>query len=1254
MRLRSIQAGLLILLVTAGVVIYRQAPRPGPELLADFADEELARIFSPDVRHGGVDLDLADGIVIHDLVVPARPGVPPVEGAMGPVPAFSARQITIRHSVVALTAGTYRPTEIEIDGASCWLTETEEGLEADFPLDLPEGKGDGRVPTIRIRNARLAFRGRAGSERLAPGAVLIFEVPRLDVLPEPDGQVRIRGDLVPANLGTPDSTLELAGLADPTHDSFHMRLAWEALEINPVLISKLAPPVARQLEEGGIRSGNLTIRVQREPEKEAVLEVDLDGDMSLPQAISGTRALAEDTRKQLGELFGDAVLDVGLLEDRVVVRSLHTRLGGGILEAAGWVEQDTGELELRFSVRDLDLTSPDIPRALGAEGAAILTEFEASGRVDADGVVTRGKDGELEWRVNVILEDVSFRYLGTTDEDGIKYGFPYLIERAYGSLRIEPRGVFFDQVNGFNRGVEARVRGYKQQAWRGGETGRIYFTDQGTDLRLTVEVFDMPVDERLRAAVEGSEFAGLLDEFQLGGVIDRTEIDIVREPGIDSAAVTQVRLSLDGESFKYSPFPLPLEDVRGTITLTRPKGMRSEGNGRGKIFEFDASGWADGSSINLSGKIADHLDTGWIEVMAYDIPLQGVLAETIQKAALAPADLAETWRWLSPEGSALVLAELPVGKKNTEELRLRVEMNGARIQLDAEGPHPLEMEDLRGTLRVRDGVIHLDQVSGRFGGAPVKIEGQLEGGAGGSWQLAVKTETFELTEEILAGFQQLTGGGELLPAGAALESGSRVALDLAITRRPGADSPIESRVQLEDLKGQLRLASGKQLLIEAEALSLVGGVIAVRRGEITYDRIQVTVPQARIPLPEEHTGDQSLSGRFILAMDAFRVSEDILGLLPPSTAQLLTEWFGDRQLSSAELAIDAPPTGPIRLEGDLSLVVPPDTRIGEMPRGTITLSPLVLQPGAQGVAHLSGRIRLQGVSADIGPGFEGINGELRIDQLRLDAPRAARGRLVGISGRIAGLEVEALDTPVLWEQEVLRLQPITARIAEGSLRGHLQMRTADPTMYEGGLEVRNFSVARLRDQLAPTGPRLSGRGLVQFVFQNRGGGIESLTGAGTLQVRNGALGQLPGVANIFALMSEVLNDPQGPEFQRADVRFRLQDEVVTFDEILLAGPLFEMPGKGTMDLSGTVDLTFQPEFIKSLVLPGVMQVPALGDILGALLREDALYAVRLKGDLSTAEPQIIPFPWSGVDLGSDYEGAPPPALPRRRVPRWFR
>jgi hypothetical protein len=308
----------------------------------------------------------------------------------------------------------------------------------------------------------------------------------------------------------------------------------------------------------------------------------------------------------------------------------------------------------------------------------------------------------------------------------------------------------------------------------------------------------------------------------------------------------------------------------------------------------------------------------------------------------------------------------------------------------------------------------------------------------------------------------------------------------------------------------------------------------------------------------------------------------------------------------------------------------------------------------RGDRTLSGGVRFEGLTIDLGVLVEDLRGDLVVERfLPTDAP-SGRARLRAASGRLAGVRFRDLDVPVEWRDGILRAEPVTGFLSEGRLLGAFRMHTRAPVAYEGEACVRGFDIAALREDLAPTGPPYTGTGTLRVAFQNRGSTLRDLTASGSLAIRCGNLGDLPAVANVISAAARILPNAEPPVFERADVDFRLEREVFHLRRIELAGDLFEMPGRGTIDLSGQVDITFTPDFVKSMLLPAVMNLPVAGDVLRGALREELFYAVRLRGDLANAEPQLVLFPPLQPPGRDPFEGTGVPTPPPRRIPRTFR
>ena len=259
------------------------------------------------------------------------------------------------------------------------------------------------------------------------------------------------------------------------------------------------------------------------------------------------------------------------------------------------------------------------------------------------------------------------------------------------------------------------------------------------------------------------------------------------------------------------------------------------------------------------------------------------------------------------------------------------------------------------------------------------------------------------------------------------------------------------------------------------------------------------------------------------------------------------------------------------------------------------------------------------------------------------------------SARIAGLTVEALVVPIALGDGILRAGPIEGSAYGGRLTAAVSVRTRPPVMLEGRAHFEGVRLERLHADLGG-GPDLRGIAGLDLEFQSRSSSFRDFTAAGTATVCEGDLGELPPIANLPALFASLLPGPtEKPKFERADVAFVVEDEVLRADSLRLSGPLFDLDGFGTLDFQGKVDLTLTPQFIKSMLLPGSLQMPGVRELVG-FFREDSIYVVYVRGDLANAKPilQPIPFLSRHREPAPTFQGTPFQGKPTRRIPRWFR
>ncbi len=1239
-RQRLTQAAVLAVVVGLGVWGYGRVVRPDRTLLARYADQRLKAIFGDGVTYERVDIDLVHGVTIHGLEV---------RTTATQQPTLVADFVSVQHDLVSLASGSYVPVRLDIRGARWIMHETVDGVELDFPFHLDTKGSGGRIPEIRVDGAELLCRARPGSTRLRANAVIRLADIDLAVVPHADGRLRVEGSFTPKDLGHDDVRVRISGWADPDADRLDLGAAWNPLRLEKPLLQILAPDLAEKLANRGFEAGRLTVSLHRDPHvRKGTLEVDAlwEGavQMSL-ESVPGGEMIDARTREQLEALFRRAELDVGVSARGIDVRRLVSSIGQGRVKARGFISEDGQEVRLLVEVRGVRFEDPALRQALGPEGRAVFDQFEPTGEISADLRFLKEPGSEPTWEADVTLEDASFRYKGTPSPDGEPVGFPYAMEQATGRIHFAPGEVRFDDIVGFNGSATVRILGDHRRAWTGGETGRILLTDKGADIRLTIQATDVPVDETLARAIEAGELRGFLDRFHVDGTIEEIDVDVISIPGVDERAQTEVRVRFEDEKFQYADFPLPLEGVSGEAQLRRP--LQPDGS-RGRTLAVRVTGHLEQAPVSIEVHADLAAKHGRIAVHGQGVALDGAVADTVLSAPVTHGGLSTVWRYLAPRGRADVVADLPLAD-DPAPLRFDVTLHGASIRLDAEhAPHPLAFEDLTGRLRVDGDVATIEKVAGRLGETPVRVDGRIEGGPEGRWDLVVDTDRLRLDEDLLSALPYYEGESTLLPGGLSIEPGGHVAFTLHLVRAPGPDGHLEASVDTHEVDARLRLPGGSVLAVRGRRL-------AVENRHVTLEDLRGEARGVAIDVRRVTVGDGRLEGGFLLHLDAFEAPEDLLVLAPEAARDVLAKVLQGRALSSQGLRVQAAPDGSVRIEGDLVVMAPKGGPIGTTPRGRLDLAPLLVRPDAETNASvLSGLVRLEGLDLGDEAPVSHLDGEAQIERLVLGdttegvVTLRARGmQLLGIGGR-------DLVVPLRWHAGILRAGPIRGALAEGRLGGEMVAHTIEPRAYEGRLALDDFQVGRVREDLAPTGPPYTGLGTLWVRFENRGGRAEDLLAEGELNVRQGDLGKLPGVANLEALAHQLLAAPNPPRFERAHAVFSLRDRRLTFSHLDLAGPLFDMPGHGTVDLSGTADLEFTPDFLKSLLLPGALQLPGVGRALGALLPERVLYVVRVQGDLETAEPKLVPLPGLGIRREEPAGGIALPDPPARRLPRWFR
>jgi len=740
---------LAAMLVVAGSRLYQGLAAPERSALGRLAQAKLTSILGPTARTRSFRVDLVDGVAVEGLEV-ARLETPGLAAPPGGLeePALAARRVLVRHALLDLVSGLYRPTALEVDGARIAMHETASGLALDFPFQLGGSGGGADAPEIRVSDAAATIRARPGSTRLAEGGALRIAGLEGAALEGTDGALSVRGSFHSLGLGQDEVAIVFGGSADARADALDVLLVWDPLKLTPELLGTLAPKLAETLADLPIQSGRVEAHLLRRGGSGEAGELSITtrwiGAMTSDVGdLPGLKELAPEDKARLRDLLGGGALDVSVERGRLVLRSLTTRLGDATVTAHGWITPDGEELEIEAAISGLSLEDEALRRALGTTAEELLREAIVKGQVDATVRIAKERDGTLTWDADVALRDAEFTYVGGVDADGEKTGFPYRMEQAHGRLHVDATGIRVDGIEGrHGERTVLRVLPSTRPSWQGEETGYVRFGPQGVALRLTIEALDLPTDADLRAAVEGSEFAGLLDTYQLDGIVDRVEVDLLRRPGLDPVVRSEVRVTLDGERFTWSRFTLPLEDLRGVVTLRRPvlaadsPEALATGSRVGRTFFVDAraSVRQEGglAPVSIHAEVAAHVARGRLDVRGTGLDLAGPLGTALRTSPLTAEGLGELWRWLAPTGTADLEGEFPL-EEDPAPIKLLARLQGVDVTLDAEeGPGALRVERLRGVIQAVGDDVRTQGLTGELLGAPLELEGAGRRAAAGS------------------------------------------------------------------------------------------------------------------------------------------------------------------------------------------------------------------------------------------------------------------------------------------------------------------------------------------------------------------------------------------------------------------------------------------------------------------------------------------------------------------------------------------
>ena len=170
--------------------------------------------------------------------------------------------------------------------------------------------------------------------------------------------------------------------------------------------------------------------------------------------------------------------------------------------------------------------------------------------------------------------------------------------------------------------------------------------------------------------------------------------------------------------------------------------------------------------------------------------------------------------------------------------------------------------------------------------------------------------------------------------------------------------------------------------------------------------------------------------------------------------------------------------------------------------------------------------------------------------------------------------LDQLRSPIHYEPDVLELSKISARVAEGEVRGYFAMQPeTEDSPFTTSVNFHDV----LADQLVQNAGGAKGMvtGKLEGSFQASGktSDPEALVGRGEISLRDGRVQQY----RLLVLLGQILQieELQELHLEQAEAKYHLAPGLIKIDELVLRTPNIRLTSSGTVAFDGTLQLNSQ-------------------------------------------------------------------------------
>lgn len=920
----------------------------------------------------------------------------------------------------------------------------------------------------------------------------------------------------------------------------------------------LAPPkLSDAVAEWQIEQANLAILVQAagstEPTTIVVRNIDAQFVPSGKREFKVGCAMKVDLAEKVS-LEGEWKLNAGTWMLGGEVTGL--KVGASLLELAGSL-------------------SPPIGKSIAQVSGFAASRLAKPQSID-QGTAAPSAQRTPDWALNAVA-DVRFRFAQWQPGSALEYNLsatlkqgevvhpllPFALYELRGSLHVDNRKLTIRELSGRNGSTTASLEGEVQHQ------SELHAT------RLTIDVQDLPLEERVRACLPDSR-QKIYDSLQpTGKVALNVRLTYNDRDGWDRESDLVAR----GCTVTYAKFPYQVNQVTGTIKH------------RGDILDIAMRGMADQRPVTLAGRIKN---PGPDAEAVFDIDVTALPIDGKLRAACPPA-LQLTLDALRLQGVAdgRVRISRPAGPDQRFTPVILAQLRDCSLNCRC---FPYALTGLTGTV---EGVGYDDwtfrNLNAQHEGADITGHGTFRRDEQARGQLVLDLEAtgvpFDQQLQAAIPDQWQAVWKEFAPTG-------RLNATTHVVWSPGAPPAVELNARMIDAGFSMK--SFPYALDDVQAHLLLGG------GKLTIVSLTGRHEETRVRMTGTGTFAPDGSWRIRLNdlfVDDLNPDRRFRKTLPPRLREIIE-------------TLD--PRGKLSVSGTLEFA-----GTGR-PRDAVTAAwnLLTVYSGATlttgvDLDNLHGRVTLNGTWDG-----ERVNGNGQID---LDSVSIKGHQLTDVKGpvRVDGthLVLGSIDEVNRSGAEKGRPSDNSRRVTAHFIDGVLALDGAavleKETSYHVRVELSGGRLERYAQLYMKRRYRLMGMINGWVDFDGRGTSAQRLRGRGQVVVSPAALYELPVIVSIFKILN--FAPPDKTAFRQARVIFDIGGGQLQLRLAELNGDAITLRGRGYIPFEGPMNLDFYSSAARSQI-----PLPIVGPLIGATT--EGWVGVQVRGTMSDPVATVRALP----------------------------